>query len=87
MGVQVNSSLIRRLAERLMDKEDLELEYKFAKGGLPHDLWPTMSSFANTHGGWIVLGVAEEEDGSFTPVGIPNAQDLLQNFYNLLRNP
>ena len=80
------SPLLVKLAERLRDREDLELEFKSAKGGLPQDLWPTVSAFANTHGGWIVLGVMEESDGTFVPAGIANPTELLQNFHNLLRN-
>jgi ATP-dependent DNA helicase RecG len=87
MGSPIASPLLTRLVERLRDREDLELEFKAAKGGLPQDLWPTVSAFANTHGGWIVLGVTEGDDGTFAPAGIPNPTDLLQNFHNLLRNP
>jgi ATP-dependent DNA helicase RecG len=87
MSSMAISPLLVQLADRLRDREDLELEFKAAKGGLPQDLWPTVSAFANTHGGWIVLGVAEEDDGTFAPSGIPNPKDLLQNFHNLLRNP
>lgn len=86
MSDQMVSPLLARLMERLRDREDLELEFKSARGGLPQDLWPTVSAFANTHGGWIVLGVIEGEDGTFSPAGIPNPTDLLQNFHNLLRN-
>lgn len=79
-------SLLATLLERLQGQEDLELELKAAKGGLPRDLWPTVSAFANTHGGWIILGVAER-DGTFVIEGIANPAKLLQDLHNQLRNP
>lgn len=40
-------------------KEDNSLEVKKADGGLPITLWETYSSFANSNGGVIILGVGE----------------------------
>ncbi|HOQ95253.1 MAG TPA: hypothetical protein PLB37_08570, partial [Sphaerochaeta sp.] len=38
-------------------KENNRLEVKRARGGVPQTLWQTYSSFANTMGGTIILGV------------------------------
>jgi predicted HTH transcriptional regulator len=65
--------------------EDLEIEFKSARGGLPKDLWPTVSAFANTRGGWLVLGV-EEKDKLFVVRGVPSAEARIQEFWDLLRN-
>ncbi|HEY8284478.1 MAG TPA: RNA-binding domain-containing protein, partial [Chloroflexota bacterium] len=77
--------LLERLRERLESDEGLELEFKAARDALPRDLWPTMSAFANTNGGWIVLGVGEHKD-ALTVQGVVNTGRLLQNFHNDLRN-
>ena len=78
-------SLLARLQERLGAAEGLELEFKAAREALPKDLWPTVSAFANTSGGWIVLGVAEHKDALLVQ-GVVNPSYLLQNFHNSIRD-
>ncbi|WP_081917943.1 helix-turn-helix domain-containing protein [Methylobacter sp. BBA5.1] len=41
--------------------EDQEIDFKSADGGLPKSLWETLSSFANSEGGYLVLGVQEKK--------------------------
>lgn len=49
--------------------EDHERECKLATGGLLESIWETYSSFANTNGGAILLGMKEHRD-SFTVEGL-----------------
>ncbi len=49
--------------------ESDELEYKSAEGGFPKDFWKTYSSFANSKGGIIILGIKEHK-GNFIIEGL-----------------
>ncbi len=55
------------------NNEGIELEYKSAKGGFPHDFWKTYSAFANSMGGHIVLGV-QEKSGKVQVEGLEEEQ-------------
>ena len=69
-------------------KEDNRREVKKANGGLPIALWDTYSSFANTYGGVIILGIKELDDKSWKTTGLKAAdkEKLLDNFWNLIHN-
>ncbi|MGE4276623.1 MAG: helix-turn-helix domain-containing protein [Lawsonibacter sp.] len=68
-------------------QEDNRIEAKRAQGGLPHSLWETYSSFANTLGGVILLGVAEAEDKSLYSVSLPDPQKLVDEFWLKVNDP
>ncbi len=51
-------------------------EAKFEKSGLPNSIWETYSAFANTDGEFILLGVKENKDHSFTAEGVEINQIL-----------
>ena len=61
------------ILKELNIKEDYERECKLATGGLPESIWETYSSFANTNGGTILLGIREHRD-SFTVEGLTDKQ-------------
>ena len=68
-------------------RESQRLEFKEASSGLPEDIWETYSAFANTEGGRIVLGIAEDRStGEFSPVGVPDGASLVSDFWNTVRN-
>lgn len=68
-------------------REDNRIEAKRAQGGLPHSLWETYSSFANTLGGVILLGVAEAEDKSLYSVPLFDPQSLVDEFWDMINDP
>ena len=60
-------------------REDNRIEAKRAQGGLPQSLWETYSAFANTLGGVILLGVAEDKrDGSLYSVPLFDPEELVE---------
>ncbi|MEM5779941.1 MAG: ATP-binding protein [Lawsonibacter sp.] len=68
-------------------REDNRIEAKRAQGGLPYSLWETYSSFSNTLGGVILLGVAEAEDKSLYSVPLPDPQALVDEFWRKVNDP
>ncbi len=67
-------------------REDQDIEFKSADGGFPNDVWQTVSAFANTDGGNIVLGVSEVK-GKFVISGVKNPNELMKKFWNNHNNP
>jgi ATP-dependent DNA helicase RecG len=73
---------IEKLYEKINLGEEFDTEFKSAKGGLPKSLWESLSGFANTVGGYIVLGVDELDDGTFAIGGIKNPKSMLKTFWD-----
>ena len=74
--------------DSLIQKEEaVDLEFKIAKDGLPNSLWDTYSSFANTDGGVIVLGVKEHKQ-QFIIEGLTKEQisQYKKDFWNQINN-
>ena len=67
-------------------KEDNCREVKKAEGGLPIALWESYSSFANSNGGVIILGVGERQDGTWYTTGLKNEDKLKRNFWNTIHD-
>jgi ATP-dependent DNA helicase RecG len=69
------------LLERLDIGESQDFECKTAEDNVPKDAWKTISSFANTEGGYVVLDVAEKK-GQFQITGANNPKKQLKDFWN-----
>lgn len=55
--------------------DDASMEAKTAQRKLPADVWPSVSAFANTEGGHLLLGVSETS--GFSPIEGFNAQRII----------
>lgn len=67
-------------------EEGIELEAKAASGGIPRNAWDTISAFANTIGGALVLGLVERDDG-WVAEGIADPEKMRQDLHNMMRDP
>ncbi|RYU62041.1 transcriptional regulator [Methylolobus aquaticus] len=74
------------LLEALLLGEGADMEFKSAEGGLPRSTWETVSAFANSDGGHLILGVVEREDG-YSIEGVRKPETLLKTFWDAHNNP
>lgn len=76
------------LSTHFPNDEFSELEYKSAQGGFPKEFWSTYSAFANTNGGFIILG-ASEKNGIIHLEGltIEAIQQMQKYFWDNVNNP
>lgn len=72
-------------------EEDVHTEFKKAKKGVPDDMWPTVSAFANTDGGSIFLGYTEiKKDGKavgYKPTGVNDSAAMVKSILDTANNP
>lgn len=79
------------ITEMLQYGERVNLECKEAKSDVPKAVWETYSSFANTNGGLILLGIKEnmcesEFSKRFEITGVRNAERIVGDFWNTLNS-
>lgn len=67
-------------------EEGQNIELKEAQGGLPSSLWETYSSFCNTSGGRIYLGIREMKPKPNLILGISKPEKMIADFFAVLRN-
>lgn len=76
---------IAELIETGQFEEGGNLEAKRASGNVPANAWETVSAFANTGGGLLVLGLDESDDG-WSVRGVANPDQMIQDIENLMRD-
>ena len=69
--------MIENLEELLSRTEREKIEFKKSEGKLSKDVWETYSAFANTAGGYIVLGIAEPNPYHYEVIGVKNHKKIL----------
>jgi predicted HTH transcriptional regulator len=67
-------------------RENNRIEFKSALGGLPQSIWETYSSFANSLGGVILLGVEEMDNKAINILSLPDPEKLVHDFWNTVNN-
>ena len=70
---------LSELIQRWGGRESWKIEYKRCRNQLSRSVWQTVSAFANTEGGLILLGY-EEHSGRWTPVGVENPSKVIEDF-------
>lgn len=81
---------IESIADLELLRESVDLECKLAagrdgQGAVPEDFWPTYSSFANTEGGMVLLGVKEKQ-GQFSIEGVTHVAKVRKELFDGLNN-
>ncbi len=68
--------------------ERINFETKKAEKSIPKSIWETYSAFANTIGGYILLGISEEKEGKlcYTTTGIKEPEKLKKELFDTLNS-
>ena len=82
---------MQELKSLIYQGEKVDVECKKAQGKVPDSVYETYSSFANTKGGTIVLGVLEDKtkvipEERFIIQGVDNHEKLREDFWNTINS-
>lgn len=76
---------MQTIEEILSQGENVEIEFKSSSDSLSKDIWSTYSAMANTNGGVILLGVAEN-DNEIKVKGVTDATKILKDFWSTVNS-
>ena len=70
-------------------KENNRIEFKRCKGGLPNSFFETYSSFSNTKGGYIYLGINEVSNNLIVSsmLSLDDVLKIKKDMFDILNNP
>lgn len=71
------------IIEKIQEGENSEIEFKESLDELPKSFWETYSSFANTSGGYILLGVSEKMTKI---IGVKNPEKIKDMLFKTANN-
>ncbi len=81
---------MRELKELVYKGEKIDVECKKAESQVPKSVYESYSAFANTKGGIIILGIAENKNKSpeerFIIQGIENPTKQIEDFWNTINS-
>jgi ATP-dependent DNA helicase RecG len=72
-----------KLKQLLSGIEWTDVEFKEASHDVPKSGYETVSAFANTHGGWLIFGIKQGDDG-FEIAGVNNPEKIQNDFLSVL---
>lgn len=71
---------MQELKELIYQGEKVDIECKKAEKNVPKSAYESYSAFANTKGGYIILGVREDKTKTD-----PKKRFIIQGIYNIIR--
>lgn len=82
---------MQELKELIYQGEKVSVECKEAEGNVPKSAYESYSAFANTKGGYIILGVKEDkkkvrQEERFVIQGIKNPKKQVEDFWNTINS-
>ena len=81
-----NAKRIRTLEDIYHLAENKYVEVKKSENSFPNDALKSYSAFANTDGGFLILGVDEIKDQEFQVTGVSNPDKIIKELFDSLCN-
>ena len=82
---------MQELKQLIYKGEKVDIECKEAENNVPRSAYESYSAFANTKGGYVILGVKEDKrkirpEERFMIQGIKNAEKQIEDFWNTINS-
>ena len=82
---------MQELKQLIYNGEKVDIECKEAESNVPRSAYESYSAFANTKGGYIILGVKENKKKTFPEErfmvqGIQNSKKQVEDFWNTINS-